>query len=1141
VDRRPLERLAAGVFVGREPILALLEGGLERALAGTPAWLLLRGEAGAGKTRTAEALGARAAARGFAVHLGRCPETEGAPPYRPWLQVLRSIRDELPPAERGALAATRGRDAGPLATLLPELGTRDWSAAGDGPEARFQLFEAVASLLRAAARRRPRLLLFDDVQGADEASLALLAFCARELAGVPIAVLATRRDPAPYGASDAVRAALARAFEEVPLSRFGDADLRAFFRALTDREPSDAFVAAVRERTEGTPLFVTELARLLALEGRLDPADAGALAGAPLLPSGAREVLRQRVAGLSPDCRRALACAAVIGRDVRRDLLERALDEPLAAALGPLLDEALAARVLLVVANGADAFRFAHVRIRDVLYEELPLDERARLHARVARALDALHPLDPAPVVAELAHHARAASAVLGAAPAAHWAALAGRDAARRLAFGDARAWLESALDLLAQVSPADDAAARERDRRACESRLELARVCERAGDAAAAHAAWRAALESARRRGDAERFARAVLGLAGERSGTAVHAPDRERVALLEEALAAVPPARADLRVPLLGRLAMELHWSPERERRDALAHESIALARAAGDPTQIAQALAGAVWATWSPDDPFWRRDAADEILAREASCADPVPVLGAYVARAVARLELGDALGFDADVEAGGRLAAELRLGLWEIFFRSLRGLRAILGGRLAEGERLANESLAQARTVDSPHTPGVVASHLLLVRVEEGRAAELEPAFAAAAARARAPVVRASHAWLLVQLGRRAEARRALRGVLARGLDALPRDFFWLGAVSLLGEVAAAVEERRAARVLYEALRPYAGRVVVVGMSAGCLGAASRPLALLAAALGRDDEAEAHFEAALEENARLGALPFLARTSDQYAAFLHARARPGDVERAEKLEDEACALRAELSLAEARARDGGAAAGAAGARDPRARVEAQAPDAAAAAAAAEAVEATLERVAGGWSVRFGGVEARLRDARGLRYLARLLAEPERERHVLELAGGEGGGPDAPAERVQGLDVVADRRALAEYRARLGALRAELDEATAARDPGRAERARAELEAIERALAGAFGLSGRARRLGDPAERARKAVYNRLRGAIAAIESELPALGRHLARSVRTGTYCAYRPDRAIRWRVTPDRARPAEPSP
>jgi non-specific serine/threonine protein kinase len=114
------------------------------------------------------------------------------------------------------------------------------------------------------------------------------------------------------------------------------------------------------------------------------------------------------------------------------------------------------------------------------------------------------------------------------------------------------------------------------------------------------------------------------------------------------------------------------------------------------------------------------------------------------------------------------------------------------------------------------------------------------------------------------------------------------------------------------------------------------------------------------------------------------------------------------------------------------------------------------------------------------------------------------------------------------VLDPRARAECRWRLDAICEEIAAAERANDTGRLERARAERGAIEEWVARAFGVNGRPRRRDHPVERARKAVYNRIRSALAAIEAEHPALGRHLARSITTGTYCAYRPERAVAWR-------------
>jgi hypothetical protein len=160
--------------------------------------------------------------------------------------------------------------------------------------------------------------------------------------------------------------------------------------------------------------------------------------------------------------------------------------------------------------------------------------------------------------------------------------------------------------------------------------------------------------------------------------------------------------------------------------------------------------------------------------------------------------------------------------------------------------------------------------------------------------------------------------------------------------------------------------------------------------------------------------------------------------------------------------------------------------------------------------------------------------VRTLALLLSSPERDLHVLELhALLEGRDPTASGRAAANGDPMLDARARTELAGRLRDLHAELDEAERFADLGRIERLRSETAAIERHLASALGLGGHARRIGGPVERARKAVYNRLRAVIATIDAEHPALGRHLARSIRTGTFCSYRPERPVAWEVAPPR--------
>jgi hypothetical protein len=180
------------------------------------------------------------------------------------------------------------------------------------------------------------------------------------------------------------------------------------------------------------------------------------------------------------------------------------------------------------------------------------------------------------------------------------------------------------------------------------------------------------------------------------------------------------------------------------------------------------------------------------------------------------------------------------------------------------------------------------------------------------------------------------------------------------------------------------------------------------------------------------------------------------------------------------------------------------------------------------------------------ARLRDAKGLRCLARLLAHPGREFHAadLEAAGRQASRPARPGVRngagTGELPVrpdpgdageLLDARAKAAYKARLDELAAELEEADRCHDPGRAAKASAERDFLVRELARAVGLGGRDRRAASHAERARLNVTRAIRAAMANLARANPSLGRHLSATIRTGRYCSYTPDprTAISWEL------------
>src|SRR2546428_5159610 len=395
---------AGPVFVGRERELAELRAGLEAAVGGRGPFFLVVGEAGIGKTRLAEELAREAAERGGVALWGRCWEGEGAPPYWPWVQVIRALLQGVPAEE---LRPAVGAGAPYLVPLVPELGERfrDLPALSTSPRsehARFYLFDAVATLLRSAAQRTPLVLVLDDLQWADAPSLLLLQFLAHELRDVRILLLGTYREvevrQAPAVAE--ILGALGRDGHHVPLRGLGEEEVRRFLEETIGRSPAPVLVRAVHRETEGNPFFVDEVVRLLVAERALERHEDTSPGRVPV-PQGVREAIGRRLAPLPPPCRDALTLASVVGREFDLALLQRAcgLDgEALLETLGP----ALAGEIVVREPRGAGRYRFAHALIREAIYEEIGAVERARLHGCIGDALEDLHRDDPTPHLAAL-------------------------------------------------------------------------------------------------------------------------------------------------------------------------------------------------------------------------------------------------------------------------------------------------------------------------------------------------------------------------------------------------------------------------------------------------------------------------------------------------------------------------------------------------------------------------------------------------------------------------------------------------------------------------------------------------------------------------------------------------------------------
>ena len=361
-------------------------------------------------------------------------------------------------------------------------------------------------------------------------------------------------------------------------------------------------------------------------------------------------------------------------------------------------------------------------------------------------------------------------------------------------------------------------------------------------------------------------------------------------------------------------------------------------------------------------------------------------------------------------------------------------------------------------------------------------------------------------------------------------------AIYRDNEWFLGLSVAADACTLLDDAPAAQVLYGQLAPFAGRHAA-GHAEGSVGAVDRYLGLLAATMGRLDAAADHLVDAIRVNEAMGARPWTAHSQHDLAEVLRRRNAPGDLARAADLDRLALGTAQHLGMALAGQVLAGIAAKAAEAEGPGdvlapsgGELEHQSGTPAA---------AVFRRDGEYWTIRFESDAFTMRDARGMRHIARLLESPGRELHALDLAradaesrsAGVGGFEAVAGDPMAGAGPILDAEAKAAYRQRIGDLQADLAEAEAWNDPERAARVEAELDALTHQLAAAMGLGGRDRSAGAAAERARVSVTRAIRSSLERIGRQSQSLGAHLDATVRTGTFCSYVPDpRApIIWQV------------
>jgi tetratricopeptide (TPR) repeat protein len=445
-----LDALSRGQLVGRVQEFEEAKEFWRRAKAGRSHAVLLSGEPGAGKTRMGREMIVNAALQGAVVLSGACYEYEAATPYLPFADAFRSwVRGQRNPE---TLCGICGEFAPQLARLAPEierhLGPFPERPALPPHEERLLFFDAVSHAFRSLASTHGLLFYIDDLHWADTGTLWMLGHLLRDVRDQPILFVASYRESELDRAHPLSKALVDwnrdRLTTRIALRRFGPNETADQLSALLGQQAPHELAAAVHQETEGNPFFIEEVVKSLIQQGSINREHGQWMFSAVHdleIPQSVKAAISRRLDRLSAEANDMLRAAAVLGKTFTAAELLAATADVKEDVVLDALDEAVAAQLL--IAKRDEAFAFTHDKIREVLYEELNLVRRRRLHLRTAEGLERHHERTPKPVE-KLAHHFIAAgehSRALG------YAKQAALEAERLFAYDEALAAYGRALD----------------------------------------------------------------------------------------------------------------------------------------------------------------------------------------------------------------------------------------------------------------------------------------------------------------------------------------------------------------------------------------------------------------------------------------------------------------------------------------------------------------------------------------------------------------------------------------------------------------------------------------------------------------------------------------------------------------------
>jgi tetratricopeptide (TPR) repeat protein len=453
---QPFSMAEQTTFVGRQTERAVIRASVDRALDGHGSLLMLGGGPGVGKTRLATEMAEYAHVQnGFRALVGHCYERDEPFPYQPFAEIIENGLAQAASLDDFRLQI--GDNAAELAQLAPGL-RRIFQDIQEplelpGPQKRLYLLQSVSEALGRWARICPQLLVIDDLQWADESTLALLVYLANRISQLGITIIGTYRDE--YVESNP---ALVRTLEELirigirplKLNGLSKPEVGLVLQGLSGRPAPEKLVQIIFEESQGNPFFVEEVYRHLIEEDRLFDAAGQFRTDIEIaeidVPENVRLVIGRRLRRFDEDEKRILAAAAVIGRSFSFQLLT-AITNIDVDELFDAIEKAQRMAIIIASSEGPETpFRFAHELVRQTLLASIASPRRQVLHAAVAGAIERLYPDAVDEYAGEIAHHLLNAGSFADSQALIHWLTQAGKRALEAAAFEQARSNFRSAL-----------------------------------------------------------------------------------------------------------------------------------------------------------------------------------------------------------------------------------------------------------------------------------------------------------------------------------------------------------------------------------------------------------------------------------------------------------------------------------------------------------------------------------------------------------------------------------------------------------------------------------------------------------------------------------------------------------------------